>query len=172
MKEFNIKITDTEVYINGKLQYFSCPMDKESKDDDLNKKAFVALANEMDYEAIFLFEEMAQRLDEMLDEVDDNDFDDEEEEYDDDNDFLQDLADDAETEEFIACWIDQLLEATSKPNVDELTAEEVCAEIDDIKGTISNEEIVLGISEFAEKNIARYKAYLERLEEMLKTKEG
>lgn len=74
MKEFNIKITDTDVYINGKLQYFSCPMDKENKEDDLNKKAIVALANEMDYEAIFLFEEMAQRLDEMLDEIDEEDF--------------------------------------------------------------------------------------------------
>lgn len=70
MKEFNIKITDTEVYINGKLQYFSCPMDKENKEDDLNKKAIVALANEMDYEAQFLFEEMADRLDE----IDEEDF--------------------------------------------------------------------------------------------------
>ena len=33
MKEFNIKITDTEVYINDKLQYFACPMDKENKED-------------------------------------------------------------------------------------------------------------------------------------------
>ena len=170
MKEFNIKITDAEVYINGELQYFSCPMDKDNKEDDLNKKAFVALANEMGYEAQFLFEEMADRLDEMLDEIDDNDFD-TEVEYDDDNDFLQGLIDDAETEEFIECWLDQLLEATGKPNVRELTTEEIRAEIDDIKGTISNEEIVLGVSEFAEKNIAQYKAYLERLEEMLKKKE-
>ena len=74
MKEFNIKITDTDVYINGKLQCFAYQMDKENKEDDLNKKAIVALANEMDYEAIFLFEEMAQRLDEMLDEIDEEDF--------------------------------------------------------------------------------------------------
>ena len=32
MKEFNIKITDTEVYINGEPRYFSCPMDKEDKE--------------------------------------------------------------------------------------------------------------------------------------------
>lgn len=69
MKEFNIKITDTEVYINGELQYFSCPMDKEDKDVDMDKKAILALADTMGYEAIFLFEEMAQRLDEMLDEI-------------------------------------------------------------------------------------------------------
>ena len=117
-----------------------------------------------------MFEEMADRLEEMLDEIDDNDFDTEAED-DDDNAFLQGLMDDAETEEFIEGWIDQLLEATGKPNVDELTIEEIHTEIDDIKGTISNEEIVIGISEFAEKNIAQYKAYLEVLEEMLNNKE-
>jgi len=101
----------------------------------------------------------------------DEGFEDEEEEYDDDNDFLQGLMDDAETQEFIECWLNQLLEATGKANLDELTCDEVRAEIYDIKGTISNEEIVLGISEFAEKNIEHYKAYLEVLEEMLKNKE-
>ena len=90
----------------------------------------------------------------------------------DDNDFLQDLMDEDETESFIECWLDQLLEATGKPNIDELTAEEIRAEIDDIKGTIDNESIVIGISEFAEKNIEHYEAYLERLEEMLKNKEN
>lgn len=47
------------------------PMDKENHEDDLNKRAILALANEMGYEAIFLFEEMADRLDEMLDELED-----------------------------------------------------------------------------------------------------
>ena len=70
MKEFNIKITDTDVYINDKLCECSCPMDKESKEDDLNKRAILALADEMGYEATFLFEEMADRLWEMLDEID------------------------------------------------------------------------------------------------------
>ena len=69
MKEWNIKITDTDVYINGQLQYFAAPMDKEDKETDLNKKALLALAGEMGYEAIFLFEEMAYRLDEMLDDL-------------------------------------------------------------------------------------------------------
>lgn len=72
MKEFNIKITDTEVYLNGKLQHFSFPMDKENSEDDLNKKVFVALASEMDYEAQFLFEEMADRLDEILNEIEED----------------------------------------------------------------------------------------------------
>jgi hypothetical protein len=72
MKEFTIKITDTDVYINGKFQYFSTKMDKENHEDDLNKKALLALANEMGYEATFLFEEMTDRLWKMLDEIEDD----------------------------------------------------------------------------------------------------
>lgn len=68
MKQFTIKIIDDEVYINDKLCEFAMPMDKENHEDDLNKKAILALADEMGYEAIYLFEEMADRLDEMLDE--------------------------------------------------------------------------------------------------------
>ena len=70
MKKFTIKIIDNEVYINDKLCECAMPMDKENHEDDLNKRAILALANEMGYEAIFLFEEMADRLDEMLDELD------------------------------------------------------------------------------------------------------
>lgn len=68
MKKFTIEITDTDVYINGKLYEFTHRMDKENRKDDMNKRAIVALANEMGYEPVFLFEEMADRLDEMLDE--------------------------------------------------------------------------------------------------------
>ena len=68
MKKFTIEITDTDVYINGKLYEFARRMDKENRKDDMNKRAIVALANEMGYEPVFLFEEMADRLDEMLDE--------------------------------------------------------------------------------------------------------
>ena len=70
MKKFIIEITDTDVYINGKLYEFAHRMDKENRKDDMNKRAIVALANEMGYEPVFLFEEMADRLDEMLDEED------------------------------------------------------------------------------------------------------
>lgn len=70
MKEYNIKITDNDVYINGKLCECALPMDNENHEDDLNKRAILALADAMGYEAIFLFEEMADRLDEMLDELD------------------------------------------------------------------------------------------------------
>ena len=68
MKQFAIKIIDDEVYINDKLCECAMPMDKENHEDDLNKRAILALANEMGYEAIFLFEEMADRLDEMTEE--------------------------------------------------------------------------------------------------------
>lgn len=68
MKEFHIKIIGNEVYINNQLHPFLLDMDKEDKEDDLNKKALVALADVMGYEAQYLFEEMADRLDEMLDE--------------------------------------------------------------------------------------------------------
>jgi hypothetical protein len=70
MKQFTIKIIDDEVYINDKLCEFAMPMDKENHEDDLNKKAILALADEMGYEATFLFEEMVDRLNEMLDEED------------------------------------------------------------------------------------------------------
>ena len=70
MKKFTIEITDTDVYINGKLYEFTHRMDKENRKDDMNERAIVALANEMVYEPVFLFEEMADRLDEMLDEED------------------------------------------------------------------------------------------------------
>ena len=70
MKKFTIEITDTDVFVNGKLYEFVNKMDKENYEDDMNKKAIVALANEMGYEPVFLFEEMADRLDEMLDEED------------------------------------------------------------------------------------------------------
>lgn len=70
MKQFIIKIIDDEVYINDKLCEYEMPMDKESHEDDLNKRAILSLIDEMGYEAICLLEEMADRLDEMLDEED------------------------------------------------------------------------------------------------------
>lgn len=70
MEKFTIEITDTNVYINGRLHTFECKMDKENHEDDMNKKTILALANEMGYEPTFLFEEMADRLNEMLGEED------------------------------------------------------------------------------------------------------
>ena len=154
MKEFNIKITDTDVYINDELCEFSTKMDKEDHETDLDKKAILALADKMGYEATFLFEEMAQRLDEMLDEIDD------------DNDFLQDLADEAEIEETIGYWLEQLLVSFGKTNVEELTANEIKVEIEEVKGSIQNYQI------WDDKHaIATCGEYLKVLEEMLNNKE-
>lgn len=71
MKEWNIKIIGDQVYINGELQHCAMPMDKENPEDDTNKRAILALADRMGYEPVFLFAEMSDRLDEMLDEIDD-----------------------------------------------------------------------------------------------------
>lgn len=65
MKKFIIEITDTDVYINGHLHLFGCKMDKENHEDDMNKKAILALANEMNYEPASLFEELVDRLNEI-----------------------------------------------------------------------------------------------------------
>lgn len=68
MKEFNIKITNEGIYINNKLHNNNHIMDKVSKEDDLNKKAILALVNEMGYEATYLFEEIIDTLDAMVNE--------------------------------------------------------------------------------------------------------
>lgn len=65
MKKFTIEITDTDVYINGYLHLFGCKMDKENHEDDMNKKAILALANEMNYEPVPLFEVLVDRLNEI-----------------------------------------------------------------------------------------------------------
>lgn len=69
-KQFIIKIIDGDVYINDTLHYFDNKMDKNDEKVDLDKKVILALANEMGYEPTFLFEEMADRLNEMIDELD------------------------------------------------------------------------------------------------------
>lgn len=69
MKEYVIRITDDgDVFVNGTQCYCSLPMDKEDDKTDADKRALLSLADEMGYEATFLFQEMADRLEEMLDE--------------------------------------------------------------------------------------------------------
>ena len=72
MKEWNIKIIDNQVYINDKLHNFAYDMDSGDKEDDLNEKALLALADEMGYEPAPLFEEMTDRLNAMLDEIEED----------------------------------------------------------------------------------------------------
>ena len=66
--EYNIKVIGGNVYINKKLHTFAAPMDEYNSEDDLNKKILLALANEMGYEPLFLFDEIADRLWKMMDE--------------------------------------------------------------------------------------------------------
>lgn len=40
----------------------------------MNKKVLIALACEMGYESVFLFEEMADRLHKMVDELEDEEY--------------------------------------------------------------------------------------------------
>ena len=68
MKVICIEITDTDVYIDGERCPFDHKMDKENHEDDLNQKAIVALANKMGYEPVYLFEKIATRLDDILNE--------------------------------------------------------------------------------------------------------
>ena len=65
MKKFTIEITNNNVYINGKHHAFGSEMDKENHENDMNKKAILALANEMGYEPVYLFEEIVDRLNEI-----------------------------------------------------------------------------------------------------------
>ena len=156
MKTITITFEDNTVTVTDGRQTSTSNFNKITYE---SKQALIALAEFYGYEPAHLLDFEGLGEYEFEDDVDD------------DNDFLQDLADEAETEEMIGYWLEQLLETTGKSNVEELTAEEICAEIEEIKGTIRNEEIVLGISEFAEKNIEQFEAYLEVLEKMLNNKE-
>lgn len=157
MKLYTIKITDTDVYINGELQHFAMPMDKENHEDDLNKKAILAIAGEMGYEATFLFEEMADRLWEMLDEPNEEEnliMTNEQKRWD----ALPDI--DNET---VKTWLDSLLEDKSKMFVEELTIEEIQEEIEETKGSIDN------FSMWGDRHaIIDCEEYIEILEELLK----
>ena len=90
----------------------------------------------------------------------------------DDNDFLQDLIDEECIEETINIWLDMLLEATGKTTTDELTVEEVRAEIEEVQGTISNERMWALAEDIHYENIEQLAAYLKVLEEMLNDKEA
>ena len=81
--------------------------------------------------------------------------------YNADDDFLQALADESATKSMVEYWIEQLLESTGKSNTNELSNKEIRKEIEEIKGTIQNEEILIGITDYAEENIKQFEAYIE-----------
>lgn len=79
--------------------------------------------------------------------------------------------------ETVQIWIDDLVERTGCDTIEQLTQEEILAEVEEVRGTISNERIwELGydgeepINPHTE-NIMVLIEYLEVLDEMLKNKE-
>ena len=92
--------------------------------------------------------------------------------YNADDDFLQALADESATKSMVEYWIEQLLKSTGKSTQNELTNEEIRKEIEEVKKTIRNEEILIGITDYAEENIKQFEAYIEKLEEMLSDKKN
>lgn len=68
--------------------------------------------------------------------------------------------------ETIKIWLDALLEATNKMFLEELTVEEIKAEIEENKGSIDNFELI------GDRHaIVDCEEYIEVLEEMLNNKE-
>ena len=62
IKSYMIQVSDTgTVFIDGFPHYFDNDLDTNSE-DDMNKKILVALANQMEYEAVPLFEEICNTL--------------------------------------------------------------------------------------------------------------
>ena len=74
--------------------------------------------------------------------------------------------------ETIQIWLDALLESTGKATLEELTTEEIRAEIEDVEGTISNERLWAHADSIHEENIVVLLEYLEVLNEMLVDKEA
>jgi hypothetical protein len=73
--------------------------------------------------------------------------------------------------ETVQIWLDDLLETTGKATLEELTAEEIRAEIEEVQGTISNERLWAHADSIHEENIIVLLEYLDVLNEMLADKE-
>lgn len=62
IKSYMIQVSDTgTVFVDGIPHYFDNDLDTNSE-DDMNKKILVALANQMEYEVVPLFEEICNTL--------------------------------------------------------------------------------------------------------------
>lgn len=90
----------------------------------------------------------------------------------DDNDFLDELAFDAVCEETIQIWFEDLLERCGKTKIEELTIEELEAEIEETDGEIDNQGIwAFGDDEdMFNDNITQLKAYRKELAYLLNNK--
>jgi hypothetical protein len=80
--------------------------------------------------------------------------------------------------ETVQIWLDDLVERTGCDTIDQLTREEILAEVQEVRGTISNERIwELGYdgeepTNPHTENIEVLVEYLEVLDDMLKNKEA
>ena len=71
------------------------------------------------------------------------------------------------SDEMINFWFDELLIKKGKTFTNQLTAEEIQEEIEEVEGTISNEKLWALTDDMHYQNIADLTAYLERLNELL-----
>lgn len=69
--------------------------------------------------------------------------------------------------EFLNVWTEELLKNNNKKSLDDLTAEELSTEIEEVKGTISNERLWAHADSIHEENVANLVEYLGLLEECL-----
>ena len=133
---------------------------------DETKQAFIALADFYGYEPAHLLDFSGSG---------EYEFEDDEEEYDDGEDinndsydtFLEDIAFEAACEETVQIWIDDLLERHGKSSVDELTADELKAEIEETEGEIDNQSIWALADNMFSDNIINLKAYKTELTAIL-----
>jgi hypothetical protein len=68
--------------------------------------------------------------------------------------------------EMLQIWLDELVKSNGKTGIDELTSDEIQAEIEDIEGTIENERLWAWAEDIHYENIINLEAYLEVLYEM------
>lgn len=76
-------------------------------------------------------------------------------------------------DEVVKLWMDDLLEKSGKSSLDELTPEEISAEIEEVKGTLRNEsvwalaDVANGPDNTHAENVATLEAYLTELNDLL-----
>lgn len=130
---------------------------------DETKQAFIALADFYGYEPAHLLDFNGTCEYEFEDDIN--------EDEDDDNDFLEEIAFEAACEETIQIWIDGLLERCGKTSIEELTTDELKAEIEETEGEIDNQNIWALADDMFSDNIINLKGYKDKLETILHQKE-
>lgn len=66
IKSYMIQVSDTgTIYVDGIPHYFDNDLDTNNE-DDMNKKILIALASQMEYEAVPLFEEICDTLEGLV----------------------------------------------------------------------------------------------------------